>query len=126
MDAVGGRLGWFQPEPEWEIKDGEFHLVYPDHIPRDTPITVEYDTFHHGNLWFDMSKIEQIVLSGDYEQFKKKFDLFADMERMDGCEYLPSKATVSIDEPFTVLGTLCVAYDENVFRLINWFECEHG
>lgn len=128
LDTVGTRATrWFKPMPEWELADGEFHLLYPDHISRDTPIDVSYCTFHHGNALFDEHKIEQIVLNGDFEQFKKKFDFFRKLERSQGCEYLPSEAHVSIkDETFTTLGTLYIACDADVFRLINWFECEHG
>lgn len=126
MDAVGERTSWFKPMPEWERVDGEFHLVYPEKIPRDMLIDVTYCTFHHGSLWFKHDEIKQIVLSGDYEAFKKKYDFFKELQGMTTCEYLPYDFIVFSADGETELGRLCIAFDDKVFGLINGFECEHG
>lgn len=131
IKAVGKRDDWIKFDLGWEICDDTFSMNFdvpkgtiiptmPANINVDMEAEIVYYWYDHLDPHINISEINKAIYEHDYKTFRKWYDRL----EYEPYTYLPSDACLIVDEE--CVGRVCIAYNEDVFSLIDWSEHECG
>ena len=122
LSAVGPRTDWIRLYTNCELTDGgEIIMTVPVHLTLETEVTVHYQWFWHCNPDVNTTEISNAIDTHDYETFSKWFDI---LESRLPVTYLPVDAEICVDGEY--VGSVCVAFSEQTFKLITSQDHECG
>ena len=122
LNAVGSRNDWIKLYTNWELTDdGEIIIAFPVRLTPETEVEIHYQWFWHCNPNINTSEIYNAIETHNYKIFSKWFDV---LEAQLPVEYLPIDAEIRVGGEY--IGSVCVAFDEQVFKLITSQDHECG
>lgn len=122
LSAVGCHTDWIRFDANWNLDDsGQVNITLPTNITIDTEVNVHYQWFWHCNPNINTTEICYAIKSHDYTTFTKWFEaLKSELPYI----YLPCDAEIWVDN--VCVGNVCVAFNEETFRLITSQDHECG
>ena len=120
IEAVGNRKHLIQFYCDWAVTlDNHIIPKFEAEITMDSDVEIYYQWYTHLNPNVNTKAIEDAIENHDYKTFTKWLNKLS----QEPWEYLPSRANLWSGDAY--IGTVCVAYDEELFSLItdNGYEC---
>lgn len=122
FNAVGDRTDWIRFNWSYDIVGGKIIPISTcdEDITLDSDVEIGYQWFHHCHSGIDVNEISNAITDHQYETFYKWYNLF----EYEPFTYLPCDADIYIGDKW--IGSVCVAYDPQIFTLITWEDHECG
>lgn len=120
FDTVGTRIDWIKFDYHWKLDKGHIRPTMAVDLTLDTEVEVRYQWYYHGDPRINHDEVGRAIETHDFETFSKWFEKFEDERWV----YFPTTAYLLAGN--CVVGELCVAFNPDVFALIENQDSECG